>query len=267
MKLKLFLFSLALIFLLTACNVEPPAVPADLGHHVGYEILAQFPHDRNAYTQGLVFHEGTFFESTGLYGESDLRQVDPLTGQILASVDLDPQYFGEGLALLNGNLYQLTWREGTGFVYDSSTLEKTGEFHYETEGWGLTTDGKSLIMSDGSSLIRFLDPQTFAVQRTIQVHEEQPIERINELEWIEGSLFANVYLSDIILRIDPSDGKVLSVINLAGLLPEENAQKQGEVLNGIAYDAKGKAFYVTGKHWGVLYQIRLVNEPAGTEKR
>jgi glutamine cyclotransferase len=236
-----------------------PAVPDPLVQNLGYEILATYPHDANCYTQGLVIDEGVFYESCGLYGQSSVRKVDPTSGVVQAETDLTPNYFAEGLVLLNGKLYQLTWQENTGFVYDAESFEFLRTFNYQTQGWGLTTDGSALILSDGTNTIYWFDPETMHTVRQVNVsYQEQPVEYLNELEFIDGLIFANIYLTDTIVAINPVDGSVVSLIDLTGLRPEPNLAMQGEVLNGIAYDNLNDKLYLTGKKWPNLYEIRLV---------
>jgi glutamine cyclotransferase len=220
-------------------------------------VVARRPHDPKAFTQGLLFADGALFESTGRYGESSLRRVDPETGRVARRVALPPQVFGEGLALFHGELYQLTWREGRCFVYDATTLEKRRELTYEGEGWGLTTDGGSLlVMSDGSSTLRFVDPASFRVGREVRVHDgERAVDRLNELEWARGEILANVWGASTIARIDPGSGAVLGYLDLSGL-PEPQHDDPDAVLNGIAYDAERDRLFVTGKRWSSVFEIR-----------
>lgn len=230
----------------------------------GYEIVRSFPHDPSAYTQGLVLADTILYESTGQYGHSELRAVDPATGRVRKAVPLSDQRFGEGLALLAGRLYQLTWQSEVGYVYDETTLAPVDSFRYRGEGWGLATDGHSLIMSDGSDTLRFLDPGTFAVTRRLPVtfSTGAPATRLNELEYIDGELFANVYQSDWIVRIDPRTGLVREVLDLAALPEEAKRRSPGdEVLNGIAFDPHTKHLLVTGKHWTTLFELALKNPP------
>jgi len=223
-----------------------------------YEIIKTYPHDPEAYTQGLVFHEEALFESTGLNGRSSIRKVELLTGKVLKKVDVAPQFFGEGLALLNGRAYQLTWQSQRGFIYDLTEFGLINTFSYTGEGWGLTHDGRSLIMSDGTPQIRFLNPDTFAVERVINVTDGSiPISQINELEYIKGEIYANIYMTDRIARIDPQSGKLTAWINLTGLLSPEDRQRPVDVLNGIAYDAARDRLFVTGKYWPKLFEIKL----------
>ena len=227
----------------------------------GHRVRNVYPHDRTAYTQGLLWHDGYLYESTGLEGGSTLRQVDLTDGRVVRSVPLDDSYFGEGLALLGGKLYQLTWRSNKGFVYDLKTFERVGEFGYGGEGWGLATDGTSLYQSDGTEKIRVIDPETFRTVRTIEVCTDRSrVPYINELEWIDGELWANVYTTDTVIRIDPRTGAVVGVIDLAGLLSPADVTAQTDVLNGIAYDAKTGRIFVTGKNWNKLFEIVPVRQ-------
>ncbi|HEY8470848.1 MAG TPA: glutaminyl-peptide cyclotransferase [Longimicrobiales bacterium] len=243
---------LAAAALAAACTRGEPAT--------GYEVIARFPHDTSAYTQGLLYHDGVLYESTGRYGLSELRRVEVETGRVLQRVRLPSDRFGEGLALLDGRLFQLTWESGVGYVYDLETLALLDSFHYSGEGWGLTTDGKSLIMSDGSDTLRFLDPHTFETVRTVAVHDNgSPLEEINELEYVGGVIYANIYRSDWIVRIDPESGRVLGWTNMRGLLPERERTPNTDVLNGIAYDSAGDRLFVTGKLWPALFHVRLTS--------
>ncbi|MCW5967267.1 MAG: glutaminyl-peptide cyclotransferase [Blastocatellales bacterium] len=217
-----------------------------------------YPHDRQAFTQGLVYHDGFLYESTGLNGRSSLRKVELETGEVLKIVNLDNIYFGEGLALMDGKAFQLTWLSQIGFVYDRDTFERQGTFSYTGEGWGLTHDGRSLIMSDGSETIRFLDPSTFQVRRTLRVLVgNAPVQRLNELEYIDGEIWANIWLTDRIVRISPESGRVIAWVDLAGLLPLADRSPPVDVLNGIAWDAEGRRLFVTGKLWPKLFEILL----------
>jgi glutamine cyclotransferase len=237
------------------------SIPPDLGTQVTFKILNQYPHDPQAFTQGLIFHEGCLYESTGLYTRSSLRKVDLETGEVLQSIPIDEHFFAEGLTLWQDTLVQLTWKEMTGWVYDLDGFERLSSFTYPGEGWGLTQDGTHLIMSDGTHQIRFLDPETFSVIRQIDVLEEgKPLTNLNELEYIHGEIFANVWQTDIIIRINPADGSVLGRIDLTGLLPREELSTPADVLNGIAYDPASDRLFVTGKLWPYLYEIALVNQ-------
>lgn len=227
----------------------------------GYEVVHVYPHDPEAFTQGLVYEDKVLYEGTGLYGKSTLRKVDLETGSYFQVIDLPPKVFGEGIALFNGRIIQLTWKEKTGYVYDKASLQKLQQFTYDTEGWGLTHDDTRLILSDGSSTLYFLDPNTFARLGSIQVrHNGRPVERLNELEYVQGEILANVWETDRIARIAPDTGRVKGWIDLKGLLsPEERAS--ADVLNGIAYDAPGGRLFVTGKLWPKLFEIRLIPKP------
>ncbi len=203
-----------------------------------------------------MYDRGVLFESTGLYGESKLRKVDAVSGRVLAEVRLTDAYFGEGLALLRGELYQLTYREGRCFVYDAATLAKKRELRYDGEGWGLTTDGTRLIMSDGSSELTFRDPATFEVVRRLTVTGRRgPVTQVNELEWVSGFVLANVWETDVLIRIDPDTGRVVQTIPLAYLPEPRRRATPDDVLNGIAYDEVGGQLYVTGKRWSHVFQI------------
>jgi glutaminyl-peptide cyclotransferase len=222
-----------------------------------YEVTARFPHDSSAYTQGLLYADGVLFESTGLNGRSDVRRVDLRSGRVLASRPLPTDRFGEGLALFKGRLYQLTWKAGVAYTYDAATLAPRDSFNYPGEGWGLATDGKSLIMSDGSDSLRFLSPETLKVQRVVHVrYNGAPLYELNELEYVDGELLANVYQSNWILRIDPATGEVRETIDFADLYPDRPAS--AEVMNGIALAPDGKQLLLTGKFWPVMFQVRLL---------
>ena len=228
------------------------------GGSADYEVVSRFAHDVNAYTQGLVFVDGQLYESTGQLGRSDVRRVNLETGQVEASVRLADDRFGEGLALLGNRLYQLTWQTQVGYVYEASTLALVDSFTYTGEGWGLATDGTSLIMSDGTENLRFLDPETFEVTREVTVQDQgSSLRSINELEYIQGVLYANIYQSDRMVRIDPNTGEVLDWYNLAGLLPSNERSRSTDVLNGIAYHEGTGNLLVTGKFWPALFEIRL----------
>jgi len=225
-----------------------------------YRIINSFPHDRTAFTQGLVYDSGFFYESTGLVGRSSLRKVEPATGEVLRKTDVPAPYFAEGLALWQNSLVQLTWQSGIGFIYDKATFDQKGDFTYATEGWGLTHDGSRLIMSDGTANLYFLDPATFQKIGQVEVRDDgAPVVRLNELEYIDGKIYANVWQTNRIAVIDPGDGRVTGWIDLAGLLtPQQTAGGTVDVLNGIAYDAAGKRLFVTGKLWPLVFEIELV---------
>ena len=238
------------------------ALASRRGRQEPYAIVRRLPHDTTAYTQGLVYAAGTFYESDGLYGESRLRRVDPASGRTLAAVPLTDDYFGEGLALAAGRLYQLTWKEHVAWVYDAATLAQVDSFSYDGEGWGLAWDGRQLIMSDGTANLRFLDPLTHRVVRRVAVRDgASPVTRINELEYVRGELFANIYQSDSIVRIDPATGAVRGWLDLAALWPRERRAPGADVLNGIAWDSTTGHLFVTGKRWPVVYELALRPAP------
>jgi glutamine cyclotransferase len=224
--------------------------------HWSYRVVNVYPHDPNAFTQGLVVHEGQLYEGTGLEGESSLRRVDLASGRVDRRRALDDRYFGEGIAILDRRIYQLTWQSRVGFIYDLETFERLGTFAYEGEGWGLTHDGDELIMSDGTPVVRFLDPDTLEVTRTITVRDgDTPVGELNELEYIEGEVWANVWRTDRIVRFDPADGRVVGWVDFGDLYPRRAAN--ADVLNGIAYDADAERIFITGKNWPQLYEIVL----------
>ena len=226
-----------------------------------YQVVHVYPHDPDAYTQGLIFHDGKLLESTGQVGHSSLRRVELETGKVLQRVDVPQPYFAEGTTLLKGKIYQLTWQHQLGFIYDAWTFEKIGKFSYQGEGWGLANDGQSLILSDGSDRIRFLDPDNFQVRKTVPVRDgSTPVTEINELEYIKGEIYANIWHADRIARIDAQTGRVVGWIDLQGLLPRTEVRDEEAVLNGIAYDETSGRLFVTGKLWPKLFEIRLVRK-------
>jgi glutaminyl-peptide cyclotransferase len=223
-----------------------------------YEVVNVYPHDPQAFTQGLIFRDGFLYESTGQRGRSTLRKVRLETGEVVQQRAIDPQYFGEGLAASRGRLIQLTWQAGRGFVYDPGSFEITRTFDYLGEGWGLTADDQQLIMSDGSTVLRFLDAGTFEERRRTVVRDDRgPVVDLNELELVRGEVWANVWHRDQIARIDPVTGAVRGWIDLAGLLAPGEVSDPEAVLNGIAYDAAGDRLFVTGKYWPKLFEIRV----------
>ncbi len=225
-----------------------------------YDVVGDYPHDPNAFLQGLLWHDGALYESTGSHsaGYSTLRRLEFPSGKILQSVKLAPEYFGEGLALADDRLIQITWQSKRGFVYDRETFRLLREFTYATEGWGLTYDGKNLIMSDGSNILTYMDAQTFEPVRKLSVTMNgRPVYEINELEFIEGEIWANVWHDDRILRIDPATGRVNAFLNLKGIVPPEVRTNPEAVLNGIAYDAEDKRIFVSGKLWPRIYEIKV----------
>jgi glutamine cyclotransferase len=258
----------SLIFLsLTTFNCQTKTVANRSGENpsasesaptYGYEVVNTWPHDPNAFTQGLVFHDGKLLESTGEVGRSSLRRLELETGRVLQKVDVPPPYFAEGLTLFKGKVYQLTWQHQRGFIYDAWTFEKLGEFTYFGEGWGLTNDGKFLILSDGSNKLRFLDPDNFQVKKVITVLDRgRPVNQLNELEYVQNEIYANVWHDDRIARIDAETGRVVGWINLQGLLSPRDVSDEEAVLNGIAYDDATGRLFVTGKLWPKLFEIRL----------
>ena len=256
------LLALLLLLLPAACGrTAPPAAPAPAPGPApvwGFRVVASHPHDPRAFTQGLLFHQGRLFESTGLQGRSSVREVMLETGVVLRRRDVSPELFAEGLALLSGRLYQLTWKSQRGLLYDAATLAPAGEFHYAGEGWGLTHDGRSLIQSNGSSTLRFLDPLTFAVQRTVTVRDAgREVADLNELEYVRGEVWANVWLTDRIVRIDPASGRVTGWVDLTGLPLPEHRTGEEDVLNGIAYDPGSDRLFVTGKLFSRVYEIHV----------
>jgi len=235
----------------TAAPVEPVTYT--------YEIINTYPHDRSAFTQGLVFTDAILYEGTGLKGQSTLRKVELDTGQVLQRYDLPDQFFGEGITIFNERLIQLTYQARLGFVYDKDSFAPNGEFTYPTEGWGLTHDGQRLIMSDGTANLYFLDPDTFAEIGRVEVRNQfGPVNNLNELEYIHGQVYANIWKTNFIAIINPHTGQVVGWINLAGLLSQADFAERVDVLNGIAYDAKGDRLFVTGKWWPKLFEIKLV---------
>ncbi len=227
-----------------------------------YEILHTYPHDPGAFTQGLIYHDGFLYESTGLLGQSTLRKVELETGAVIQLHALPDDVFGEGLTLLNRRLYQVTWQSHLGFVYDQHTFKLLQTFEYPTEGWGLAHDGQRLIMSDGSATLHFLDPETLEETGTLEVTDldGNPVPRLNELEVIQGQIYANIWPTDRIARIDLHTGQVTAWIDLAGLLDVRNLSQPVDVLNGIAYDTQGDRILVTGKWWPTVFHIRLIRD-------
>lgn len=221
-----------------------------------YRIINEYPHDSKAFTQGLLYENGTLYESTGLLKKSSLRQVELETGKVLKIFNMSDEHFGEGITIFGDSIIQLTWQSNTGFVYNISDFNQTGEFHYSTEGWGLTTDGDQLIMSDGTAKLHFLDPETYQEIRSVNVTDNgTAITRINELEYVDGEIYANIWLKDRIARISPETGEVLGWIDLTGIL---NKTDGVDVLNGIAYDAENERLFVTGKYWPTIFEIKVV---------
>lgn len=270
LHLKLVTLLALLISCRSATTPTPPPVSSGSGQQVAtappatevpvwtYEVVNTWPHDTTAYTQGLIYRDGMLYESTGLNGQSSLRKVELQTGKVLKKIPVASQYFAEGMTLLNNRIFQLTWQTQKGFIYEPENFRQIGEFNYTGEGWGLTHDGQSLILSDGTNQIRFINPETFKVERAISVvYKGKEVMELNELEYIRGEIYANIWQTDEIIRIDPKTGAVLGVIDLTGLLPGKRANEADDVLNGIAYDEKGQRIFVTGKRWPKLFEIRL----------
>jgi glutamine cyclotransferase len=252
---------LILAIVLTACACGPSQRPVI---EYGYEVVHTYPHDPAAFTEGLFYLDGFLYESTGMEGQSSVRKVRLETGEVVQRHDLPAQYFGEGIINWKQRLLQLTYKTQVGFVYDLAGFGVERQFEYPGEGWAMTQDGKRIIMSDGTPELRFWDPETLKELGRITVTDESyPVKNVNELEWIKGEIYANVWTTDRIIRIDPESGKVVGRIDLSGLLsPEDHIGGQTDVLNGIAYDAKLDRIFVTGKKWPKLFEIRLVKKPA-----
>ena len=248
---RIILFAAALLAALSACSASGP-------RQYGIKVIKEYPHDRSAYTQGLFFHDGNLYESTGQLGESSFRIVDLESGKPIRKLGFERKYFGEGSVILNDRMYMLTWTNKVAFVYDAATLKYIKTYAYPREGWGLTADGKCLIASDGSAFLYFMDGD-FNVQRKVKVTmNDRPVRLLNELEWINGKIWANVYTTDMILIINPSSGKVEGVVDCSGLLPRQLRNDDTDVLNGIA--VKDGRIFITGKNWPRLYEIVLVEK-------
>jgi len=247
---------------LFACACGPASQASGIPEY-GYEVVHSYPHDPQAYTQGLFYLNGTMYESTGLWGESSIRKVKFETGEVLEKRQIPEQYFGEGIINWKDRLLELTWKNELGFIYDLASFAPKGQFMYPGEGWGLTQDGKRIIMSDGSAQLRFWDPETLREMGRVTVTDEAgQVNELNELEWVKGEVYANVYQTDRIARINPSSGKVVGWINLAGILAPGDRTGNEDVLNGIAYDARTDRLWVTGKRWPKLFEIKLVKKAA-----
>lgn len=223
-----------------------------------YKVINSFLHDKDAFTQGLVYEDGIFYEGTGQVGTSYLRKVDPESGKVLFQLSLESSLFGEGIAISGDRIFQLTWRSKVGFVYDKSTLKQLSKIYYQTEGWGLTTIGKNLVMSDGSNVLYFVDPDQFNIVSRIEVYDnEKKVDQLNELEYINGEIWANIWMTDLIARIDPASGKVIAYIDLKGIISAQETDINVNVLNGIAFDKSRNRIFVTGKNWPKLFEIRI----------
>ena len=253
---------LAFLLALTAQAPTAPAPQAPAPAVYDYRIVATYPHDREAYTQGLVYLDGEMLESTGRTGTSFIRRVRFEDGHVIRQVAIPPGQFGEGIVNWGGQIVSITWTSGTGYRWDRRTLRQLGEWHYPGEGWGLTQNGTDIIMSDGTNQLRFLDPETLAERRRVAVTMGgRPVTNLNELEWVRGEVFANVWMTPYIVRIDPASGNVMGVIDLTAL-SQENNRGDDSVLNGIAYDEARDRLFVTGKLWPRLYEIDLVPRAA-----
>ena len=252
------------VFALASCGPhdEPAAaaIPPAADPIYGYEVVATYPHATDAFTEGLFYQDGFLYESTGLNGKSSIRKVDLQSGRVLQQRDISNAYFGEGIIAWGDRLMELTWRSQKGFIYDFHTFEPEGEWSYPGEGWSLTRNDQFIIMSDGTPDIRFLNPETLKEDHRISVtYQGKGVRNLNELEWINGEIWANVWQTDVIARIDPQTGHVVGRIDLSGLLtPEERAGPDVDVLNGIAWDRVNNRIFVTGKNWPKLFEIRLV---------
>lgn len=256
MKIKIkYLFILLSLLLLTSTSF---AVNFEETKNLEYEILNTYNHDPEAFTQGLEIHNNYLFEGTGLYGKSSLRKVEIQSGKVLKKINLNKKYFGEGITILNNKIYQLSWKEETAFVYDLN-FSLQNKFKYQGEGWGLTNDGQQLIMSNGSEYIYFRDPDTFQINKIIKVEvNNQSLKNINELEYLNGFIYANIWQKDYIVKIDAENGVVKAYLDLRNIL-DEKYKNNVDVLNGIAYDSQNKSFLLTGKLWPKIYRIKLKN--------
>jgi glutaminyl-peptide cyclotransferase len=246
-----------LLVLVAPLGAQPPAAETPIQLEVAVPVQ-RFPHDPQAFTQGLFIDRGELFESTGMMGRSSVRRVDLASGKVLKSVTVQPPYFGEGIAPWQGQVLSLTWQNGTGFRWDRVSLKRLGSFRYKGEGWGLTSTGRELVMSDGSDVLRFVDPKDFATRRTVKVTVQgRPLRMLNELEWVNGQVLANVWMTDFAVRIDPASGKVVGVIDLSRIHREAGVTGYSQVANGIAFDARTGKLYMTGKEWPALFEVRL----------
>ncbi len=250
----LVLFLLVLQFAYQSMNAGEPVFYT-------FNVVATYPHDESAFTQGLVYHDGLLYEGTGLYGQSSLRITHLSTGDIIEHVDLPSDLFGEGVTVMGGRVFQITWQENTGFVYSADDLAEIQSFSYDGEGWGLTHDGEHLVLSNGSSTLIFLDPGTFQVMRTVDVtYDDEPVSDLNELEYVDGVIYSNIWQTDRIVIIDPEDGAVVGWIDLAGIEEHLDSTEEINVLNGIAYNDESGRLLVTGKLWPNVFEIELVPE-------
>lgn len=273
--------ALPLLFALAACgqtNATPPAAEAQTANRAnapaaapapiqGFRVVNTYPHDPHAFTQGLFWQDGHLYESTGQIGQSTIRRVDLETGNVLQSVDIPAGEFGEGIVNWGDQIINITWQNQIGYRWDRRTLRRLSEWRYQGEGWGLTQNGREIIMSDGSDQLRFLDPATLQERRRINVSDDgSPVDRLNELEWVNGEIYANVWMTPLIARIDPQSGRVLGWIDLTSLAAQ-NSGPRDDVLNGIAYDAQRRRLFVTGKYWPHLYEIEVTAAGARASAR
>jgi glutamine cyclotransferase len=248
-----------LLLFLLACCASPLSQAQEQVVRYGYNILNTYPHNIDSFTQGLVYHEGFLFEGTGKNGQSNLSKINLADGEVLMNKSMSQRYFGEGIEIVDDKIYQLTWQSHLVFVHDKTTFESKGSHYNATQGWGLAYDGSHLILSDGTATLQFMDPETFAPVRKVEVQlDGNAINQLNELEYINGEVWANVWQTDFILRIDPENGEVNSIVDLTGLSGQTQLGSSEAVLNGIAWDAEAKRLFVTGKHWANLFEIELV---------
>jgi glutaminyl-peptide cyclotransferase len=257
--------STVILALLTALSMASSALAAPVA---GYKVVAKYPHSTESYTEGFFYLDGLFYEGTGLKGHSEVMAIQPETGKPLQTLDLPPQYFGEGIINWGPNLYEWTWQSHICFVYDRFTLRLIKQFTYTGEGWGMTRTAKEIITSDGTATLRFRDPNTFQETRHIVVKDgSKAIDQLNELEYIKGEIYANIWHEDRIVRISPKDGHVIGWIDLTGLLPDNLKVNNEAVLNGIAYDARHDRLFVTGKQWPTIFEIKVVKQTAGRSRK
>jgi len=257
------------LFLLSSCSEtqnsgsNPDKAPGSAEKRTSksqdsFTVLNSFPHDPTAFTQGLVYRDGFLYESTGLYGKSSLRKTNPATGKVLAKTDLPREFFGEGLTIIGESIYQLTWKSGQGFIYGRENLKRKGSFAYSMEGWGLTDDGTQLIMSDGTEKLYFLSPESFEVAKVLRVKENgAPVPRLNELEYVDGKIYCNIWHSDDIVVVDPESGMVEKRIKLGQLREKLSLVNEAGVLNGIAWKSSSGTFLITGKNWSEVFEIKV----------
>ncbi len=257
--LRIILKRSGLLLFLLACFMSPLSQAQEQVARYGYSILNTYPHNINSFTQGLVYREGYLFEGTGKNGQSSLSKINLEDGEVLMSKSMSQRYFGEGIEIVDDKIYQLTWQSHLVFVHDKATFESIGSHYNAVEGWGLAYDGSHLILSDGTATLQFMDPETFAPVRKVEVKlAGNAINQLNELEYINGEVWANVWQTDFILRIDPQSGEVNSIVDLTGLSERTQLGSSEAVLNGIAWDAEAERLFVTGKHWAHLFEIELV---------